>query len=131
MLPELVTLHHELELPLPPAAVFELLMDSEQHADLTGMDAEIDWREGGKFFTCGGRSHGFTVALVTDHCVVQAWVHARFSPGQYTLVTFELESTAAGTRLRFTQVGVPKDAEPWLADGWREHYWLPLSRFGA
>jgi uncharacterized protein YndB with AHSA1/START domain len=125
---ELLTLRHTLELAAPPAVVYERLMDSEGHSALTGLDAVIDWREGGRFFTCAGRSHGYTLHLAPDRRIVQAWAHADFAPHQFTVVTFDLEPGATGTRLQFTQVGVWPEAEAWLRAGWQEHYWAPLLR---
>ncbi|HEX5746755.1 MAG TPA: hypothetical protein VFZ09_10945 [Archangium sp.] len=36
-----------------------------------------------------------------------------------------------GTRLVFTQVGVPADSHGWLDEDWRGTYWGPLARYLA
>jgi hypothetical protein len=31
-----------------------------------------------------------------------------------------------GTRLTFTQIGIPAESRDSIADGWRDNYWQPL-----
>lgn len=124
------TLRHELDFEASPQAVYDALMDAEQHAEFTGMEAVIDWREGGRFFTCGERNFGFTLALVPGRRIVQAWAHRDWPAHHFSVVTFDLEPRDDGTtHLVFTQVGVPQSSMEWLDEGWRSTYWEPLRRY--
>jgi uncharacterized protein YndB with AHSA1/START domain len=122
-------LQHSVELSAPPEAVYAALMDARQHASFTGLDAEIDAREGGAFVTCGGRNSGYTLVLVPGRRIVQAWTHRDWPEHHYSIVTFDLVPLGRGTRLTFTQMGVPAEAHDWLDEGWRTTYWGPLARF--
>lgn len=131
MAPALHTIHQEVEIDAPPQDVFDAMMDQEQHAAFTALEATIDWREGGRFSTCAERNFGYTLALVDGRRIVQAWSHRSFPQHHYTVVTFELEPRGSGTRLLFTQAGVPEQDVAWLSDGWRTTYWEPLQRYFA
>lgn len=125
------TLVQEVDLNAPPQAVYDALMDEAQHAAFTGYEAQIDWREGGRFVTCGERHRGHTLVLVPGRKIVQAWGHTDFPEYHYSVVTIDLEPRGQGTKLVFTQIGVPRDAIRWLDESWRATYWEPLKRFLA
>ncbi|MBX5483767.1 MAG: SRPBCC domain-containing protein [Myxococcaceae bacterium] len=123
------TLRHDVVLDAPPQAVFDAWMDQEQHAAFTGCEAQIDWREGGRFTTCDERQFGYTLVLVPGRRIVQAWSHKAFPPHHYSVVTIELEPYGTGTRLQLTQTNVPPEALRWLDESWRTAYWEPLKRY--
>jgi len=119
------------ELSGPPEAVYAALMDTAQHAAFTGLDAEIEAREGGAFVTCGGRNSGYTLVLVPGRRIVQAWRHRDWPEHHYSIATFDVAPMGRSTRLSFTQMGVPADAYESLDEGWRTTYWGPLARYLA
>ncbi|MCC7014584.1 MAG: SRPBCC domain-containing protein [Planctomycetes bacterium] len=124
---DLVVLEHSVEFAATPAEVYRALMDSKQHAAFTGMPAKIAAKVGGAFSTCGGNNFGFTLALEPGARIAQAWSHRDLPPGHYTLVEFKLSKSKRGTKLTFTQIGVPRRAAQWLNRGWSEAYWQPLA----
>jgi uncharacterized protein YndB with AHSA1/START domain len=119
------------ELSGPPEAVYAALVDAGQHAAFTGLDAEIDAREGGAFVTCGGGNSGYTLVLVPGRRIVQAWRQREWPEHHYSIATFDLAPMGRGTRLTFTQMGVPADRYDWMDEGWRSTYWGPLARYLA
>ncbi|MBM2832551.1 MAG: YndB domain-containing protein, partial [Dehalococcoidia bacterium] len=46
--------------------------------------------------------------------------------GHYSRVTFSLKEVSGGTRLTFTQAGVPEEFYDDISQGWRDYYWTPL-----
>ncbi|QRK12449.1 SRPBCC domain-containing protein [Archangium violaceum] len=128
---EVRNVQQTVELAAPPDAVYTALMDAQQHAAFTGFDAEIDAREGGAFTTGSGRNIGYTLVLVPGRRIVQAWRHRDWSEHHYSIATFDLMPMGRGTRLTFTQLGVPSDAYEWMDEGWRTTYWSPLARYLA
>jgi uncharacterized protein YndB with AHSA1/START domain len=126
---DLVVLEHVVDLPAPPARVYQALMDSREHAAFTGMKAKLSRAVGGTFETCGDYNSGINVALEPGARIVQAWTHKDLPGGQYTLAEFVLRPTLKGTRLRFRQIGVPASAAEWLNRGWSETYWQPLALY--
>ncbi len=41
-------------------------------------------------------------------------------------MTFALKKVKTGTRLTFTQSGVPDQHYEHIKQGWIDHYWMPL-----
>ncbi|HSW58186.1 MAG TPA: SRPBCC domain-containing protein [Dehalococcoidales bacterium] len=101
-------------------------MDSHKHAQLTGSDCRISRRVGGRFSLYGGDISGENLELIPDHKIVQSWRYADWPEGVFSKAAFVLEKTETGTRLTFTQSGVPDDKYADIKQGWKDYYWSPL-----
>jgi uncharacterized protein YndB with AHSA1/START domain len=113
-----------------PRAVYEALMDSRKHAAFTGQPARIDRRPGGRFTAYGTYLRGVTVELVPHKRIVQLWRSRNWPPYHYSTVTFALApAPRGGTRLRFTQEGVPDNDYRAKRSGWVNSYWDKLKRY--
>jgi activator of HSP90 ATPase len=112
-----------------PRAVYEALMDSRKHAAFTGNPARIDRKPGGRFTAYGNYLQGVTVELVSDKKIVQLWRSRNWPPYHYSTVTFALAPVHGGTRLRFTQEGVPNNDYRAKRSGWVTAYWEKLKRY--
>jgi activator of HSP90 ATPase len=109
-----------------PHEVYELLMDSKKHAEFTGGGAKISRKAGGKFSISGGDISGVNLELVPDQKIVQSWRYSDWPDGVYSKATFTLETVTKGTRLTFTQTGVPDDKYEDIKQGWIDYYWAPM-----
>jgi activator of HSP90 ATPase len=109
-----------------PHDVYEALMDSKKHAQFTGDRASISRKVGGKFSVFDGYSEGINLELVPDKKIVQTWRASDWQEGHYSKVTFLLKETVGGTRLAFTQTGVPVEQYDDITQGWRDYYWAPM-----
>ena len=109
-----------------PHAVYEALMDSRKHARFTGDSATISREIGGKFTTYNDYAEGINLQLVPDRKIVQSWRGSDWPEGHYSRVTFSLKEVSGGTRLTFTQAGVPEEFYDDISQGWRDYYWTPL-----
>jgi activator of HSP90 ATPase len=112
-----------------PRAVYEALMDSRKHAAFSGMPARIDKRVGGRFTAYGGYLEGVTIELVPNRRIVQFWRSKNWPAHYYSTVTFDLAPERGGTRLRFTQEGVPVKDYAAKRSGWTSQYWEKMKRF--
>ncbi len=115
-------------MPGSPHEVYELLMDEKQHETLTGDSADISRKVGGSFTTFGGWATGKNVELVKDRKIVQTWRGSDWPDGHYSTITVALKGTGSGTKLMFTQTGVPAPLASDVAKGWREYYWAPMKK---
>jgi activator of HSP90 ATPase len=90
--------------------------------------ATIGRAEGDAFSLFGGVIIGRHVELVPNRRIVQAWRAKSWPKSHYSIATFELKRARGGTRLVFTQTGVP--AEHWrgINGGWKSHYWDLLKK---
>ena len=109
-----------------PHDVYEALMDSKKHAKFTGDKATISRKVGGKFSTFDGYSEGTNLELKQDNKIVQPWRAGDWPDGLYSTATFSFKAIPSGTRLTFTQSGVPEKQYDDIAQGWRDYYWTPL-----
>lgn len=110
-----------------PHAVYEALMDAKLHKKFTGGRAVISRKVGGKFTVYGDYIQGKNVDLIRDKKIVQTWRAKDWKPkDHYSQVTYALSSTKTGTRLTFTQTGVPAEQYKNIKQGWTHFYWRPM-----
>ena len=109
-----------------PHEVYEMLMDSKKHAEFSGSAAKISRKVGGKFEAYDGSLTGTNLELVPDEKIVQSWRGSDWPEGHYSKATFSLKAVAGGTRLTFTQTGVPEDLYEDYRQGWIDYYWQPM-----
>ena len=120
------TIRQSVTIKASPRAVYDALMDSRRHAAFTGGQARIARRPGGAFTVYGGYICGFNLDLVPGKKIVQLWRSKGWPEHHYSTVTYALARVKNGTRLRFTQEGVPDDDYEDKRQGWITHYWQPL-----
>ncbi len=127
------TIRMSVELKASPHEVYELLMDSNRHTELTGAKAEISRDVGGKFSIYEGWGTGTNKALEPDRKIVQSWRADLecWPAGHLSEVSFSLKKTKDGTRLDFVQTGIPDGCYKGLVEGWQEYYWEPMKRLLA
>lgn len=111
-----------------PREVYEMLMDSRRHSKFTDGKARISRKIGGKFTAMDGYIEGVNIDLVPDKKIVQSWRGSDWPAGHYSKVTFSLKKVKNGTRLIFTQSGVPGEHCAGINQGWRDFYWTPLKK---
>jgi activator of HSP90 ATPase len=114
-----------------PHDVYEALMDSRKHAKFTGGKAVVSRKVGGKIDIYDGYITGENVELVQDKKIVQLWKPDEgdcWPSDHYSKATFALKSEKGGTRLTFTQTGVPVECGDRFDTGWSENYWEPMRR---
>ncbi len=109
-----------------PHEVYEVLMDSEKHSKLTESEAIISRAVRGKFTIYGGEIEGVNLYLVPDQKIVQSWRYSDWPEGRYSKATFSLKKVPGGTRLNFTQTGVPEEHYDDISQGWHDYYWGPM-----
>lgn len=112
-----------------PEDVYEVLMDSGKHSSLTGTAVIMSKEINGKFEAFDGYCHGYNIELDKGKKIVQAWHFQEdgWPDDHYSICTFDFEPTEKGTRLTFTQTGVPEHKYEELKDGWKEYYWVPMA----
>jgi len=122
------TIRQSVTFKATPHEVYESLMDSRRHAKFTGGSCSISRKVGGRLSVYDGYITGENVELIPDKKIVQLWKPEEdcWPPDYYSRVTFLLKPTEKGTRLVFTQTGVPVRCGDRFDMGWREHYWAKM-----
>jgi activator of HSP90 ATPase len=122
-------IHQEIDYNVPPARVYEILLDAKQFSAFTHDTAEIKPLPGALFKLFGGRIEGRNVELVPNQRIVQAWRPAAWPAGVYSIVRFELVARESGTRIVFDHTGFPEENREHLSEGWKSNYWDPLRKY--
>ena len=123
-------IHQEVVLAAAPARVYQVLMDSVEHAAFTANgSADISREVGGAFSTHGGHITGRNIELDPGRRIVQAWRVRDWPEGVYSVIRFDLRDEEGKTRLVFDQWGAPGDQRAHLAEGWDARYWRPLRTY--
>ena len=105
--------------------VYEVLMDSREHSKFTGDKAIISRKVGGEF-TVGEYIQGVNLELVPNEKIVQSWRGSDWPEGHSSRAIFSLRAEGSGTRLTFTQTGVPEENYEETRQGWHDYYWTPM-----
>lgn len=120
------TIHQMANFKAQPAQVYKLLMDSKLHAEFSGSAAHINPKVGGKISAYDGYIEGKNIDLIPNKLIVQEWRGTDWPEGVWSVATFALAKTPSGTKLTFTQTGVPVDHAADIAQGWKDFYWTPM-----
>ncbi|HXT40729.1 MAG TPA: SRPBCC domain-containing protein [Candidatus Angelobacter sp.] len=125
------TLQQTVSFKASPMEVYEMIMDSKKHSSLSGEPAKISRKVGGKFTAWGSHLSGFNLVLKPGEKIVQAWRATGWWPGHYSIAIFDLKKVKSGTKLNFTQIGIPPHRYSGHYRGWIETYWTPMNEIFA
>ena len=125
------TIRQSVTFKASPGEVYETLMDSKKHGEFTGAPAKISREVGGKFSIYEGDIEGVNLELIPAQKITQSWRYSDWPAGHYSKCTFGLSPVPGGTRLTFTQTGVPEDKYEDIRQGWHDYYWEPMKELLA
>jgi activator of HSP90 ATPase len=61
--------------------------------------------------------------------IVQKWRGDDWPKGVFSVAKFEFSKKGTGTKLDFTQMGVPDSKYKDISSGWKEHYWAKMKLY--
>jgi activator of HSP90 ATPase len=125
------TIRQTVSFKASPKEVYEMIMDAGKHSSLTGTTVKMSREVNGKFEAFDGYCHGYNIELEEGKKIAQAW-HFRedgWPDDHFSICTFQFEPTEKGTKLTFSQVGVPEHKYDEIKDGWRQYYWKPMANY--
>ena len=108
-----------------PEKIYHMLLDQKEHAAFTGSKASIDPKVSGQFTVFDSYCHGYTIELIEDRKIVQAWHFNEdgWPEDHFSICTFNIEPAGIKTKLKFLQIRVPENKVALLKNGWKEFYW--------
>jgi activator of HSP90 ATPase len=109
-----------------PQEVYDVLMNSKKHRSLSGESAKISKKVGGKFTAWSGHLSGINLVLKPGKKIVQAWRATGWWPDHYSIAIFDITKVRGGSKLKFTQIGIPPNRYSGHYRGWIEAYWTPM-----
>lgn len=125
------TLQQTVTFKASPRQVYDMLIDSKKHQSLSGVSAKISKKVGGKFTAWGSHLSGFNLVLKPGEKIVQAWRATGWWPDHYSIAIFDIKRVRGGSRLKFTQIGIPPSRYSGHYRGWIETYWTPMKEIFA
>jgi uncharacterized protein YndB with AHSA1/START domain len=112
--------------------VYRAWMDSKEHGDFTGGEAEIDPRVGGRFAAWDGYIQGTTLALEPHRRIIQTWRTTEFPPGSPdSRLEVVLEDEGGGARVTLIHSDIPEGQGESYRQGWDESYFTPMQAYFA
>jgi activator of HSP90 ATPase len=110
-----------------PHDIYETIMDSKQHTQLSRQPTTVSRRVDGAF-KVGHDLEGKNLRLTKDKKIVQSWRANNWDKGVYSRATFAFANAPGGTRITIVHTGVPSDKYGEISKGWRDYYWTPLRK---
>ena len=117
-------------LPASPDELFDMYLDPELHAAITGEPASIGAHPGAEFRAFDGALQGTILQVVPKRLIVQSWraSHWKASDVDSTLIlTFWPEGR--GTRIELVHVNVADHDVAGVSEGWQVYYLAPWREY--
>lgn len=113
-----------------PSDVYEMIMDAKKHGQICGGKVTMSKKVNGKFSVYDGYCHGHNIELTEGKKIIQAWNFAEdgWPELYFTVCTFDFKKDGKGTKMTFTQEGIPEHKYEALKKGWKEFYWEPIKQ---
>ncbi len=111
------------------ATIYAAWLNSEEHAKMTGGEAEVSNSEEGSFSVWDGYITGKNVSLVIDSEIVQTWRSTEFKDSDAdSELTVRFKDNADGCELTLIHSNIP-DGQPDYEQGWEDHYFVPMREY--
>ena len=119
-------IQQSVEFAASPETLYELYMDSKQHAEATGAPAKVSRKVRGRFTAFRGQLEGKNLLLIPNKMIVQTWRSTGWKNSDPdSILVIRFSKTKAGTRVDLVHVNVPEHDHQGVTDGWRHYYWEP------
>ncbi len=116
--------------PSTPKDIYDLWMDSEGHAHITGSGAVVEAHEGGAFEAWDGYISGRTEKLEPGRRIVQRWRTTEFpADAGDSRVEVKLREVDDGVELILIHTEIPEGQGEKYESGWVDFYFKPMRAF--
>lgn len=115
--------------PVNSVTLFNAWLDSKEHTNMTGGEAECSSEVGGEFSTWDGYIFGRNLLLTRDKEIVQSWRTTEFQEeDEDSEITLKFEDIEGGCLLTLHHENIP-EGQPDYEQGWVDHYFLPMKEY--
>jgi activator of HSP90 ATPase len=109
--------------------LYNAWLNSEEHAKMTGGEAECSDVVGGLFSVWDGYITGKNLSLVVDSEIVQTWRSTEFKDSDAdSKLTVRFKNNQEGCELTLIHQNIPDD-QPDYEKGWEDHYFVPMREY--
>lgn len=124
------TIHLAASLPASPDELFDMYLDPELHAAITGAPVSIGAHAGAQFHAFDNGLQGTILQVVPKRLIVQSWRAAGWKASDIDstlILTFWPEGR--GTRIELVHVNVADHDFAGVSQGWEIYYWAPWREY--
>jgi activator of HSP90 ATPase len=114
-----------------PAALYAAWLDGREHGAFTGGQASCEAHVGGRFTAWDGYIEGENLELEPGKRIVQSWRTSDFEdddPDSRLEIRFEPAGKGA-TKIVVTHTDLPLGGAHKYREGWKQHYFTPMSKY--
>ena len=117
-------------LPGSPDELFDMYLDPELHAAVTGAPVSISAHPGAEFRAFDGALQGTILQVVPKRLIVQSWraSHRKASDIDSTLI-LTFWPVGRGARIELVHVNVADHDFAGVSEGWEAYYWVPWREY--
>lgn len=119
-------------LPALPDRLFDMYLDENEHAALTGLPATIEPHPGGEFRAFDGMLAGKILHLEPKTLIVQSWRSANWPlTAMDAVLILSFWPAEDGARIELVHANVPEEDFAGVSQGWERYYWTPWRNYLA
>ena len=109
--------------------IYRAWLSTEQHAQMTGGDADVSDSIGDSFTSWDGYIFGKNLELEPNERIVQSWRTSEFKDDEEdSQIEITLRELQGETELTLKHTNLPSHGEQYRK-GWEEHYFQPMKRY--
>lgn len=117
---------------VPPAAIYEAMLDGKQHTKMTGGKATCKAKVGGAFTAWDGYISGTNLELDPGKRILQEWQTTEWPAGAApSRLEWKFAAKDGGTQVTMIHSNVPAEQADSYKQGWVDFYWTPMKAYFA
>jgi activator of HSP90 ATPase len=111
------------------SVIFHAWLNSDEHSNMTGSEAECSDQEGEEFTAWDGYITGKNIELQENKKITQSWRTVEFDESdEDSLLSIEFTETEKGCELTLTHTNIP-EGQTQYEEGWIENYFIPMKAY--
>ena len=120
------TIQQSVTLPATAARLFEMYLNPECHAVITGTPVTINPGPGSPFLAFNGMIFGTMLYAVPGRLIVHSWRSDHWSADDLdSIVVLSFWPEGDAGRIELVQVNVADHDVQGVSEGWEKYYWQP------
>jgi activator of HSP90 ATPase len=113
-----------------PERLFDMYLDANTHAAITGQPTAFEAIEGAPFSAFDGVLTGKILHMEPKRLIVQTWRSTNFpAEALDSVLVLSFWPETGGARIELVQVNVPEEDFAGVSQGWEKFYWTPWKAY--
>jgi activator of HSP90 ATPase len=112
-----------------PSVIYEAWLNSKEHSNMTGGEAECNHQIGGTFFAWDQYISGTNKSLKINEEIIQSWRTAEFKDtDEDSELIIRLKEVREGCELTLIHTNIP-EGQTQYKQGWIDNYFIPMKNY--